>query len=651
MFSPISIGNVRLPNRFAMAPMTTNYADTSGAVTDELIDYLAARAAGGFGLIVTENIGVHPSGRVMPRMLMGHEDRLVPGLARLTQALQARGARVFGQLSHCGRQSRSAFTGGQLLAPSAIACPVNREMPHALADDEITALIRAFADAAARLDAAGFDGIELHGAHGYLIGEFLSPYSNHRNDAWGGSPEKRLRFLREIIAAIRARTSLPLSVRLSAEEFVAGGYTIADTLPIAQTLAAEGVAAISVSVGVYESFNALAMVSGEAEGKWLALAGAMRRALPAEVVVFGVGRIRSPELAERALADGCCDIPLFGRSAIADAAIPNKAAGIDPLPVAACLSCNMCLGRSAKPETICPVDPAVGHDRAFHAALARHSDARLTIFGSGLAALTLAWMAARRGADVELCDEAAELGGMLAQRSHVPGQQELGETVRALWTRAQAAGVRRVGRAQALTRAEAVAAPSPDSVSARGGGPRSGRIRIATRRYEPISACHAVAADECGAHEHSAPLTVYRILDGSHAIAAGAVYFVLGDDLASTDAALVLAAAGAAVRLISPSGRLAWDAHPGFRVIARSALERHGVPVLPALPEAATREPGAQRVAGAWHGHPAPDDAAWRCDDDATGAELLLDEAWEPAAMTRGVYAAADWAQAPDTLG
>lgn len=619
MFSPISIGSARLPNRFAMAPMTTNYADTDGAVTDELIAYLAARAAGGFGLIVTENIGVHPSGRVMPRMLMGHEDRLVPGLARLAQALHANGARVFGQISHCGRQSRSAFTGGQLLAPSAIPCPINREMPHALADDEIPALIRAFADTAARLDAAGFDGIELHAAHGYLIGEFLSPYSNHRSDAWGGTPAKRMRFLREIVAAIRARTALPLSVRLSAEEFVAGGNTLDDTLPIAQALAAEGVAAISVSVGVYESFNALAMVSGEAEGKWLALAAAMRRALPAEVVVFGVGRIRSPEAAERALADGCCDIPLFGRSAIADATIPNKAAGIDPLPVAACLSCNMCLGRSAKPETICPVDPAVGRDRAFAAALARRSDARITVFGSGLAALTLAWMAARRGADVELCDEAAELGGMLGQRARVPGQQELGETVQAAWVRAQVAGVRRVAQAQAA------------------------RIRIATRRYEPISACHASMGD-AGAE----PLTVYRILDGSHAIVPGNVYYVLGDDLAGTDAALLLAARGAVVKLVSPSARLAWDAHPGFRVVARHALERHGVPVLAALPEAAALEPAALQVPGLWHGQAADDDAAWRCDGNAAGAALLLDEAWEPAVMTRGVYAAAEWVQRPD---
>lgn len=605
LFAPLSIGSVRLANRFAMAPMTTNYAATDGSVTQELIDYLEARAKAGFGLIITENIGVHPSGRVMPRMVMGHHDALVPGLSRLAETLQRHGTRVFAQLSHCGRQSRSAFTGGTLVAPSAIACPVNREVPHALNASEIVALVDAFADAAARMDAAGFDGIELHGAHGYLIGEFLSAYSNRRDDEWGGTRDKRMRFLREIIAAIRRRTQLPLCVRLSADELVPLGNRIDDSLAIAQVLCGDGVQAISVSAGVYESFNALSMVSGEAEGKWLDFAAQMRRALPATVAVMGVGRIRHPDVAEHALAQGWCDLPLFGRAAIADARIPEKAASAAQ-PLDACLCCNVCLGRSARPQSICPVNPAVGREAAFSEGLARPLDAQLTFVGGGLAALTAAWIAAARGADVELCAGEAALGGMLAQRACVPGQQEWSETVHAAWVRTLAAGVR------------LVAEPGP------------GRQVVQVHRLEPVGG--ATAALCAGAGSPS----VYRVLDGTLPIDCSAAYDVHGDDLASVDAALVLARAGARVRLVS-TGRIAWDAHPGYRSLGALSLRSHGVAIVaPDLADASAA--GAHRIVGRSHGlEPAPAAAA-----PITHAPVL--DAWEPSAMTTGVYAAAAWA-------
>ncbi len=603
MFSALSIGSVRLANRFAMAPMTTNYASASGEVTHALVDYLLARARGGFGLIVTENIGVHASGRVMPRMLMADRDALIPGLAGLAGALQSCGTRVFAQLSHCGRQSRPAFTGGELVAPSAIACPINRVVPRALAGHEIRAMVTAFADAAVRVADAGYDGIELHGAHGYLIGEFLSAYANQRNDEWGGTPGRRMRFLREIVAAIQERCQLPICVRISADELVAGGNHIDDSLRIAQTLAADGVAAISVSAGVYESFNALSMVSGDVAGKWLPLSAQIRRVLPEAVKVMGVGRIRSAQAAEQALAAGSCDIPLFGRAAIADPLIPARAAGRVSGPVIACTYCNVCLGRSARPETICPMNPAVGRDAAFAADLAVPSRAKLVIQGGGLAALTAAWIAASRGADVELrCDETS-LGGMLAQRARVPDQVELADAVHAAWWRARDAGARLL--------------PPQDENVADGE-----RMRVTVRAREPLSTASSDAS----------ALSVYRILDDSHVPDPGKPYVVEGDDLAAIDAALKLAAAGVRVRLLSLRGALAWDAHPGFRALGRQGLKRLGV-TLGTADE--THEPGSIRVSGRLQGSAASTPAA---------NTPLIEDAWEAAGMTSGVYAAVAWA-------
>ncbi len=614
MFSPLSIGGAVLPNRFAMAPMTTNFAGPGGEVTRELTDYLAERSRGGFGLVITENMGVHASGRVMPRMLMADSDALVPGLSQLAGAIRPHGARVFAQLSHCGRQSRPEFTGGPLVAPSAVACPINRVLPRALAEGEIRQMIGCFADAAVRVAQAGYDGIELHGAHGYLIGEFLSAYANRRDDAWGGTPDRRMRFLREIVAAIRARCSLPLSVRLSADELVDQGNRIEDTLRIAQVLAADGVDAISVSAGVYESFNALSMVSGDVPGRWLPLAGQVRRALPQRVAVMGVGRIRDAQAGEDALAQGLCDLPLLGRAAIADAFIPARAAGRLAGPDRACMFCNCCLGRSARPQTICPVNPAVGRDADFAGELARPSRARLAIAGGGLAALTAAWVAAARGADVELrCDE-ERLGGMLAERARVPGQSELATTVQAAWARAREAGVRRVDPLAPLA---------------------ADRTLVPVGRLEPMQPAPTAptaptAPDAPDAPDAPGSVGIYRVLDGSYRPDVSRPHVVIGDDLASMDAALVLSAAGARVRLVSAKGQLGWDAHPGFRALGREALELHGVSFGPADEPV---DAGAVAVHGRLQGAPAP---------APTGA--AIEEAWDAASMTRGVYAAAAWA-------
>lgn len=609
LHKPLLLGRLTLRDRFAMAPMTTNFAGPDGQVTPELIDYLALRGAGGFSLVITENMGVHGTGRVMPRMLMAHEDHLVVGLRRLASTVQATGAAIFAQLSHCGRQSRPKFTGNQLVAPSAIPCPLNREMPRALDLDEIATMVRAFVDAAARVEAAGYDGVEVHAAHGYLPSGFLSAYSNKREDRYGGSLENRMRFLLEIVDGIKRRTRLPLSVRISGDELVEGGNTVAETTEIARALEEHGVDAISVSVGVYESFNAMSMVTGEKEGRWLPLAGMIKQHV--SIPVMGVGRIKRPEVAEAAVAADHCDIPLFGRAAIADPELPRKVTRGETRRIMWCLSCNLCLGRAARPETICPVNPGVGRDAALTHDIAQRapSPRRIAIAGSGLAALTAAWIAAARGHSVTVHDERSELGGMARWRARVPGQSEYNETIAAFAERARDVG--------ALFSKLA---------------PRTGDHDIlwVSRHFQP---------------GRTRDLDVYEVLAIEPLPGSGDVVTVIGQDLASAECALRLANAGNSVTLCSPGGDIALDAHPGYRMLVRRLLEGAGATIkLGTLPE--THEIAGRAV----RGHPIAAPTAYGDEHGWTNphgdvADAWIDDAYEPGLMTRAIYSAVELAR------
>lgn len=606
LFSPLRIGRLALPDRFAMAPMTTNYAALDGSVTPELCDYLAARARGGYSLIVTENMGVHPSGRVMPRMVMADDDRHVEGMARLADAIHAAGGRAIAQISHCGRQSRSKFTGMPLVAPSAIPCPLNREMPRALSLDEVAAMEQAFVAAARRVEVAGYDGVEIHAAHGYLMCSFLSAYSNRRDDRYGGSLENRMRFLLNVVDGIRRASDIPLTVRISAEEFVENGNTLEQAAVIARALEAHGVSGISVSVGVYESFNTQSMVSGEAEGRWLPVAGAIAREVG--MPVFGVGRIRRPEVAEAAIAAGQCAVPLFGRAAIADAELPMKVREGREDEILPCVCCNVCLGRSARPETICPVDPAVGRDREFAQRLtaAPAQPLRIAIAGSCVAALTAAWIAARRGHRVTIHETDATIGGMQGWRGAVPRQHDYAELVDAALRRAQLAGARLLRRAPAAGEFDRL---------------------WAVRRYQP----GAIESPNC-----------YEVLQGAADFGEPRALHVHGGDLAGAEAAVKLAAGGHRVDLSTAKADICMDAHPGFRALHRRTIAERGAQVLSAVEQPQPRE-GATLIAGpdAKPGAHQEPDAEWSYPYAVFGEpDAQIDDAYEPGLMTAGVYAA-----------
>ncbi len=614
LFEPFRLGPLELPNRIVMPALTTNFAEPDGSVGDSLCTYLAARARGGFGHITTENIGVRPSGRVMPRMVMGDDDRFIQGLARLARAVKDEGCAVFGQISHAGRQTKSAMTGTELVAPSPIPCPLNREMPHVLTIDEVGEMERAFIAAARRLAEAGYDGVEIHGAHDYLVAEFLSRYANAREDEYGGSLDNRMRFLVNIIDGIRTEIGpdFPIVVRLSAKEFVEDGIDVPEAIAIATRLKEKGVVAISVSAGVYESFNKVSMVTGEPEGQLLGLAGEVRAG--AGLPVIGVGRIKRPEVAEEGLARGQIDLAAFGRASIADPGLPNKVRRGETSRIVWCHGCNVCLGRSGRPETICSVNPAVGREAEFRFERTA-APRRIAVAGGGPAALTAAWIAAAQGHEVELFASSAELGGMQGWRARVPGQEEHAEIVEAAAARARAAG-----------------AAFADGPLEAGGH----ELVWSVRRFLP---------ERANGLEAAAPVvSSYDVLAAGMRLPDPCEAVVWGDDLSAAEAAVVLAEAGYRVALYSERRDIAMDAHPGFREVSRRALAARGAEVAAGVqggpPEAALAAAGLV-VLGRDPAIDYDDADGWRAPALGLAADALIDDAYEPGRMTRGVYGAA----------
>jgi 2,4-dienoyl-CoA reductase-like NADH-dependent reductase (Old Yellow Enzyme family) len=427
LLAPGRIGRLPLPNRVLMAPMEKNLADPAGGVTQRYVDYCEARAAGGVALILLESMFVDPAGRNHRFQLGLHDDALIPGYRRLVDACHRRGARVGCELSFAGRETSAVVTGRQPVAPSAVPCTVltGGDVPRALAPGEIATLVDAFAEAASRAVAAGFDAIEIHGGHGYLIGQFLSPWSNRRDDAYGGDVERRLRFPLEVIAAVRRAVgeTVPLLYRISADEKIEGGLTIDDACRVAPRLEAAGIDLIDVSAGVYESAVWIVQPM-EVEPACLApLARAIRNVVGIPVSV--AGRLADPRVAERVLADGDADFVSVGRALHADPAWLAKARTGREDEISACVGCLTCsdlLGRNE--PVLCLANTATARERTYAIRPARRRE-RVVIVGAGPAGLEAARVLSARGHAVTVFERGDEPGGQLLWSRLVPGRAEL----------------------------------------------------------------------------------------------------------------------------------------------------------------------------------------------------------------------------------
>jgi len=426
LFKPFRLGQLELKNRIVMPPMVTNYGSEDGFVTEELKHYYAARARGGVGLIIVEATCVESrEGKGLMRQLLIDDDRFVPGLRDLVDVVKQEGAKIAIQLHHAGSEGRQSLTGIQPVAPSPIPKPGN-EMPRELTTEEVNELVLSFATAAQRAKSAGFDGVEIHGAHGYLIAQFLSSFFNERLDFYGGEIEGRARFLTEIIKATRELVGkeYPVWCRMNGREFgPEAGLTDEEAQQVARMAQYAGSDAIHVSVFAYGISPHTAPPMAQPHGNLVRFAETVKRAVTVPVIT--VGRI-DPEIAEKVIREDRADLIAIGRALIVDPELPNKAAPGKLHEIRPCIGCQTCLDSLNIGQGLmrCVVNPTVGREdeSVIHRA---DTPKKVMIIGGGPAGMEAARVSALRGHDVVLYERGQRLGGQLLLASAPPHKESL----------------------------------------------------------------------------------------------------------------------------------------------------------------------------------------------------------------------------------
>jgi len=443
LFSPFRIGKLELKNRIVMPPMATNFAGTEGKVNDRHIAYYVKRVQGGVGYLTFEHTGILKEGKASAGMALIDGDDKTPLFKKLVDAVHREGGKIFIQINHAGRQTSSSITGAPIVGPSAIPCPVRKEMPHPLSVGEIQGLVEAFRQAARRVKEAGADGVEVHMAHGYLLCQFLSPFSNQRGDEYGGSPEKRLKMSLEVLKAVRNTVGpdFPIVCRLSADEYVDGGLKLEDSIPIAKALEKNGANALHISACIAASVYLNHPPYYVGEGVFTYLAQGIKAAV--KIPVITVGRIRTPELANQVIEEKKADLVSMGRALIADPFLPKKAMEGKVEDIIPCISCNRCILSIRRGDLYCAVNPETGREATLVVKKAE-SPKKVWVIGGGPGGMKAAEIAARRGHQVTLFEAQDQLGGQFLLAAIPPHKQVLREFITYLWKQIDKVGVKTV---------------------------------------------------------------------------------------------------------------------------------------------------------------------------------------------------------------
>jgi len=445
LWSPLRVGPVTVKNRIVFSAHLTNYAD-GGRPTEQHAAYYAERARGGAGLIVTEEHSVHPTDWPYEKLIHGFHREVIPGYRRITDAVHEHGTPIFAQINHNGGQASSMYSRLPVWAPSPVADPLFREVPKGVEQAEIDEIVAGYALVAEHCAEGGFDGIELQCSHSSIVRGFLSPATNRRTDAYGGSLANRARLLVDIVAAVRRTIgpSLALGVRLCGDELVDEGTRIDEAVAVARIVEGTGhVDYINTSIGVATA--SLFMIEASMHippGYALFIASAIRKAV--DLPVIGVGRFKDPLQAERALAEGHCDLVGIVRGQIADAHFARKARAGHTDDIRLCLSCNQeCVGRMGLNRWLgCIENPRTGReaigvgtppsDATAGAGAARPRDRprHVLVVGAGPAGLQAAIAAARNGHTVSVYEQSGHAGGQVRLAASVPNRAEFGDLVR-----------------------------------------------------------------------------------------------------------------------------------------------------------------------------------------------------------------------------
>ena len=426
LFQPGRIGTLELKNRLVMPAMNSHYADEEHHFTEQALNYYGERALGGFGLLITEFLCVSEEGLAYPMQAAIYDDRFIPSLSRLTERIHQNGGKIFAQLHHGGRMQGKGSTSLPAVGASAIPDASNMIPVHQLGTEEIPGVVQKFVDAALRAQKSGFDGVEIHGAHGYLLAQFLSAGVNKRTDCYGGSITNRARIVCEIIRGIKAACGqdFPVSVRTSGDEGYKGGNTIEAAAAQCRLFEEAGADAVHVSHGI--AIHSYFSESG------FNLKYVRRVKEVVSIPVIGVGRLNDPALIASALESGDLDFAALGRESVCDPHLPEKIreGRLDEI-----LTCTGCMQRCLYPASFeegfgisCMINPFSGKEKVWEIQEAKQKK-RIAVVGAGPAGLQAAWILGKRGHDVAVYEKENMAGGQYRLAAVPPMKQELSKTI------------------------------------------------------------------------------------------------------------------------------------------------------------------------------------------------------------------------------
>ena len=439
IFEPISIGHMTLKNRIAMTPMGTNYGETSGEMSNRHMNYYSLRAKGGTGLIILENANIeYPAGSNGTSQIRIDHDSFMPRYYQLVENLHKNGAKVAIQVNHAGASASSARTGMETVSSSNIPTKAGGEIPRPMTKDEILTTVRKYGEAAKRVQAIGFDAIEIHCGHSYLMSQFISPYYNKRTDEFGGSVENRMRFPKMVLEEVRKNvgSDFPIIVRISAEERVPGGNTLEDTLEYLEYLD-EYVDLYDVSCGLNPSLQYQIDSNFLPDGWRSYMARAVKDKFKKPVI--NAGNYRDPEIVEKVLESGDVDIVGMGRGLIAEPNWVKKVQTGEEELLRKCISCNVgCAGNriGVNRPIRCTVNPAVPEGDVYKK-LKVNKNCNVVVVGGGTAGLEAACTAAEVGCNVFLLEKSGSLGGLSTFISDLPSKNRMKDFPKYLEARAK----------------------------------------------------------------------------------------------------------------------------------------------------------------------------------------------------------------------
>lgn len=434
LFSPLQIGKTVVPNRISFSAHLTNFAENN-LPSEQHVYYLAERAKGGAGLIITEEQSVHPTDHAYEKLIDAFKPEVVPRYHKICRAVHEYETKIFAQLNHNGAQSDGTLSRLPVWGPSPVPDVMFREVPKEMEREDIKEVMAAFSKSATHVREGGFDGIELQIGHSSLLRQFLSPLSNLRTDEYGGSLENRMRLALEVIEAVRATVGadFTLGIRLCADEMIPGGLTLDDTKEMARRFEATGkIDFIDLSVGTFYNLYLVGGTMHTPLGYTIPLSAGIKEVV--NLPVFATGRINDPVMAERILADGQADMIGMVRAQICDPEMPNKAKEGRLEEIRYCVADNQgCYGRVAVNKSIgCIQNPAIGNEKAQGIGSLKPASVkkRVLIVGGGPAGLRAAEVAAKRGHKVTIYEKKAKLGGQVNIAALGAGREELGAVIR-----------------------------------------------------------------------------------------------------------------------------------------------------------------------------------------------------------------------------